>query len=335
MAAIDGAGAAMTSPVIVVTEFAAGRIKPSSVEALSLAHRVAGDAGVVACVFGASDETSALVDLGRWGVREALLAPVAAELFPARLVRVLASWATEVGARSVLLASGQIAADIGPQLAARLNGVWIQDCCELTVESSSDLTLLRPVYFGRLFERLSANTAQQPLVIGLRANAFPAATPSAGNCRARPWPAPAATDFGCVLQQVRNTGTGPRSQELSAARVVVAGGSAMGSAANFQILEELAEVLGGVVAASRGAVDLCYAPHARQIGQTGKTVSPVLFVACGISGAPQHLAGMRTSQYIVAINKDPHAPIFRHADIGWVGDLFTAVPLLTARLRNA
>jgi electron transfer flavoprotein alpha subunit len=180
----------------------------------------------------------------------------------------------------------------------------------------------------------AAYAGSGPLVASLRPNAFTTQKPDAPGAGAVVQLAveQAPEDLrAVVLEAARSESTRP---ELTEAAIVVSGGRSIGSAQGFKIIYDLADALGAAPGASRAAVDAGYAPHSMQVGQTGKTVNPVLYIACGVSGAIQHLAGMRTSKYIVAINKDPNAPIFKLADYAIVGDMFEVVPALTEEFKK-
>jgi electron transfer flavoprotein alpha subunit len=193
------------------------------------------------------------------------------------------------------------------------------------------LRLERPVYAGKALATVVIRT--DPQIVSLRPNVFPSAVVREGfmapvervETGARPIRA-------TVRETVASSGGKP---DLTEAGIIVSGGRGMGGPEHFAMLEELADVLGGVVGASRAVVDLDWRPHGDQVGQTGKTVSPSLYIACGISGAIQHLAGMSSSRCIVAINRDADAPIFQKADYGIVGDVFEIVPALTEQFRKA
>jgi electron transfer flavoprotein alpha subunit len=203
----------------------------------------------------------------------------------------------------------------------------------VSIEAQPDgsLQVVHPIFTGKVNGeyRLQGKPVQ---VVTVRPNIFaaPGTDGQPGRIEKLAWKPEAAPR--AVVKEVVATSGG--RIELTEAGIIVSGGRSLKSAENFAILEELADVLGAAVGASRAAVDAGYQPHSRQVGQTGKVVNPSLYVACGISGAIQHLVGMRTSKVIVAINKDANAPIFQNADYGIVGDLFEVVPLLTAELRT-
>ena len=225
----------------------------------------------------------------------------------------------------ILFGATAMGKDLSARLAARLDAALMTDVTEVGIDGGT-FKVLRPVYSGKAYaEVVSAKDTINMATI--RPNIYPPAEKleaGAGVVEVA-----AAIDSGrigsIVKEIVKSTGGG---KDLTEADIIVSGGRALKSEENFKILQDLADVIGGTVGASRAAVDAGYVPHSIQVGQTGKVVNPKLYIACGISGAIQHLVGMRTSKVIVAINKDPNAPIFQKADYGIVGDLFEIVPIL-------
>jgi electron transfer flavoprotein alpha subunit len=239
--------------------------------------------------------------------------------------------AKNVDPEIILLPASSFGKDLGPRLAAHLNVGLATDCVKLKLENGT-LHAMRPMYAGKILAE--HQLLASPQIASLRPNNFPVLPPDTSKTAAvESITIPlSAGDLKAVVKEFIS-GEGGKI-ELTEADIIVSGGRGMKGQENYKILEELADVLGAAVGASRSAVDAGWRPHSDQVGQTGKTVSPNLYIACGISGAIQHLAGMSSSKCIVAINKDPEAPIFQRADYGIVGDLFEVVPKLTEELKK-
>lgn len=219
--------------------------------------------------------------------------------------------------------------DLIPRLAGMFDAGMASEVVNFTFDGGS-FAGTRPLFAGKCLAKVEIQ-GPKPHFITVRPNAL--GMPTSENAKAGATNE-ASVDAGTIRAFVKEIVKGASEKlDLTEANVIVSGGRAMKNAENFKILNELADVIGATVGASRAAVDSGFAPHAMQVGQTGKTVSPSLYIACGISGAIQHLAGMRTSKVIVAINTDPDAPIFTKADYGIVGDLFEIVPLMTKEFK--
>ncbi|GGH28974.1 electron transfer flavoprotein subunit alpha/FixB family protein [Paenibacillus segetis] len=222
--------------------------------------------------------------------------------------------------------------DLAPMIAAYLNAGQLSDVIAIE-KADAEVLYTRPLYAGKAFEQ--KKFIESPQVVTIRPNNIAAATANPSNPQAEVITtdyAPPASLRSIVKDVIRKTSG---KVDLTEAKIVVSGGRGVKSSDGFKPLQELAEVLNGAVGASRGACDAGYCDYALQIGQTGKVVTPEIYIACGISGAIQHLAGMSQSRIIIAINKDPEAPIFKLADYGIVGDLFVVVPLLTEEFKKA
>jgi electron transfer flavoprotein alpha subunit len=220
--------------------------------------------------------------------------------------------------------------DFFPRLAAKFNAGCASDLTNFLFEGDN-FHGTKPLFAGKCLAKVEL-TGPKPYFITVRPNALGLTDINAGSSVSTEQ---VNADIGDIKAVVKEVIKGASEKvDLTEANIIVSGGRSLKSAENFKILEELADVIGATVGASRAAVDSGFAPHAMQVGQTGKTVSPTLYIAAGISGAIQHLAGMRTSKVIVAINNDPDAPIFTKADYGIVGDLFEVVPALTAEFKK-
>jgi len=241
----------------------------------------------------------------------------------------IAEAAKKEQATVVLMAATAMGKDLAPRVAVKLDAGLAPDCTAIKADGGK-IVATRPVYAGKALLDVAITSPTQ--VITIRPNVFPAGEPSSEKASAEKLEV-AFTDADFAVG-VTELSTASGKLDVSEADIIVSGGRGMKGPEHFKLIEELAKALGGAVGASRAVVDAGWRPHEEQVGQTGKTVSPSLYVAVGISGAIQHLAGMSSSKYIVAINKDKDAPIFQIADYGIVGDAFEIVPAVTAEVKK-
>ena len=323
----------MATGIWVIAEQKEGKLKKVTLEMLSKAREMGQE--VTALLLGSGVEGLA-ADLGQYGADKVLVfdADVLKDYSTDAYTKVICD-AVQEGDPSVLLgpatASGK---DLLPKVAARLATGLASDCVDLGMEDGK-LLATRPIYAGKcVVETVTPDASPQMASIRPNVLAVGEADASKSAEVVKKDVNVSDADMKAVLKEIIKGAS--EKVDLTEAAIIVSGGRAMKEADNFKLLWDLADALGAgtTVGASRAAVDSGYATHDMQVGQTGKVVNPNLYIACGISGAIQHLAGMRTSKVIVAINKDPEAPIFQKADYGLVGDLFKIVPLLTEEVKK-
>ena len=320
------------SDLLAVAEQRDGALRKVSSEVVTGARRLADAlAARVDALVVAAGHVQGVDQLGGFGADKVitLTNPAFGRYAPDGYARVIADRARAGGYRAVLFAASAGGRDLAPRVAARLGVALAQDITDIAFEGGA-VTVIHPVYAGKALLKLKLTAT--PAVVSLRPNVFtPVQRPKAGTAEIVAVDAAAGR---VVVTGVKAAAAG--ALDVAEASIVISGGRGLKEPANFKVLEALAAAFGGraAVGASRAVVDAGWRPHADQVGQTGKTVSPTLYIAVGISGAIQHLAGMRTSKVIVAINKDKDAPIFKVADYGVVGDLFEVVPRLTEEIKK-
>ena len=307
--------------ILVIAEHDQVSIKGATRAAITAASQVGADVHVLVAGHDCSGAASAAARIS--GVAKVLVAdaPAYAHSLAETLAALVVNLARDYS--HVMTGATAVGKNFMPRVAAELDVAQISD---ITAVIAPD-TFVRPIYAGNALATVKALDAIKVLTV--RGSAFEGAAD--GDSAAAIEAVPAAPGFAAT-RLVSQELTKSERPELTAARVIVSGGRGLGSGENFQLLDKLADKLGGAVGASRAAVDAGFAPNDYQVGQTGKIVAPELYIAVGISGAIQHLAGMKDSKLIVAINKDPEAPIFEVADYGLEADLFQAVPELTQAL---
>ncbi|MCX5830903.1 MAG: electron transfer flavoprotein subunit alpha/FixB family protein [Deltaproteobacteria bacterium] len=322
----------MAKGVWIVAEQRDGVLRKISFELASAARKLADQSGEeVGAVLLGSGVAKVAGELAKYGVDKiyvadnALFEPYTTDAYAAAVAKIV----REKDPAILLLGATSQGKDLSSRLAGKLATGLATDCTEIKI-ADGRMVAVRPMYAGKCFAEVVTTT--NPQMASLRPNVFPAVE-KAGAGEAISFDAALdPAQLKTKVLEVQKDAAG--KVDLTEANIIVSGGRGMGGPDNYKVLEELAAILNATVGASRAAVDSGWRPLSDQVGQTGKVVSPNLYIACGISGAIQHLAGMSSSKYIVAINKDSEAPIFTKADFGIVDDLFKVVPELVKECRT-
>lgn len=316
----------MANKILVFIEQRNGQIKRASLEAVKAANNLAEKLSYEVTAVAVGNEVS---DLDRINVQKVVhyknneLENYSTSAYS----DLVTEFAKESDAEILFFGNTALGKDLAPRVSVKLEAGIIMDVVEFNL-NDGNIIASRPVYAGKALTNVKVNT--QKKVFTVRPNVFSLSDEESGSAQVEIKEV-SSPNLACKVVEYKKAGG---KLDVAEADIIVSGGRGLKEAGNFKLIEELAEVLGGAVGASRAVVDAGWRPHDEQVGQTGKTVSPTLYVAVGISGAIQHLAGMRSSKYIVAINKDADAPIFQIADYGIAGDAFEIVPALIEELKK-
>lgn len=318
--------------ILVFAEQREGKLKKTAYEVVSVGCSIADESnGKLTAVIVGYNIKNISKELGKFGASNILVADDEHldKFVHSAYSRVVSSIIKNQNPDVVLFPFSSMGKDLMPSVAARLGVSAASDCTKVEI-SDGEIICHRPVYSGKAVAKVSFSN--KPAVISLRPNTFSITekpvSPNITEVEIELSP----NDFLTIIKEIVSAES--KRPDLTEADIIVAGGRGIGGSEKFSILEELADLLGAAVGASRSAVDAGWRPQKDQVGQTGKTVSPDLYIACGISGAIQHIAGISSAKYIVAINNDTEAPIFKVADYGIVGDLFEVVPAIIGELKN-
>lgn len=319
----------MANKVLSVIEQREDIIKKISFEAVSVGVSLAKELNLEFEAVVIGSEVEGLSNLGNYGaskithLKNADLHNFSSSAYS----ELISNYAKGINASVIILGNTSFGNELAPRIAVKLNSACIVDCVNLTVEGS-EIIATRPVYAGKAY--IKSKLHSDVKIFTIRPNVFKAEKVSDQSPEIKVEEISNPNLKTKVVAYKKSEG----KLDVAEANIIVAGGRGMKGPEHFNLIESLAEVLGAAVGASRAVVDAGWRPHSEQVGQTGKTVSPSLYIACGISGAIQHLAGMSSSKYIVAINKDKDAPIFSIADYGIAGDVFEILPVLTEEIKK-
>ena len=319
----------MANKILAILEQRDKLLKRSAFETAATAAKLSKELSLESEAIVVGSEVTNLSEIGKYGISKVthfknddLL-----NYSPSAYTKLIADYATETDSNYLIFANTAFGKDLAPRVSTRINAGLIVDCIKLD-SSSGDVVATRPVYAGKALIDVKLKSAKK--VFTIRPNVFKA-EPSDSSETSIDVKEVTSPDLSTRVVEIKKS---EGKLDVAEADIIVSGGRGMKGAEHFHLIEELADVLGAAVGASRAVVDAGWRPHQEQVGQTGKTVSPSLYVACGISGAIQHLAGMSSSKYIVAINKDKDAPIFNITDYGIAGDTFEIIPALIDEIKK-
>lgn len=307
--------------ILVFLEQDKNSLKRTSLEAISAAKSISDDINGI--ILNSNEDILKIAE--KYGLSSAINVISDFKEYSSEFVsKVVSQIAQEINADTLLFAANATGKELAPRVSVLLNSAYVSDCTALKPENGK-IIATRPVYAGK--SQINVMPKSEKAVFSLRPNVFTAKeNPSSMTYSEK------EVSISAPKVKVTNVIKNEGKLDVSEADIIVSGGRGLKEADNFKLIEDLAAKFGAAVGASRAVVDAGWRPHSEQVGQTGKTVSPTLYVACGISGAVQHLAGMSSSKIILAINKDKDAPIFKVADYGLIGDVFEILPKLTAKV---
>ncbi len=324
----------MAKRVLTFAEQREGKFKKSAFEAVRTGKKIADEISAQNFVLVIGDENAEKIapELGNYGAEKVFVVsdPRLAQYSLTAYAKIIAEAMQKLDAEYLFMSATAMGKELAPRVAGKIDAGFAFDCTDLKVENG-EVVATRPVYAGKAFIKVKINSDKK--IYTLRPNVFPAGE-SDGRLAEVEKLDINLTDDDFKVVAFETVASTKGKLDVTEADIVVSGGRGLKAPENFKLIEELADVLGAAVGASRAVVDAGWRPHDEQVGQTGKTVSPKLYIAVGISGAIQHLAGMSSSKVIVAINKDKDAPIFQVADYGIAGDLFEVVPALIEELKK-
>jgi electron transfer flavoprotein alpha subunit len=321
----------MSKTYIIVAEVREGKLRQVTLEAIRAAGLIKEDGDQLVVVLMGHGIASLAIELAQYGISQVYaMDHVDLEHYNAEhYFTAISQLIDQLQPHALIFGHTAVGRDLAPMVAAHMNAGQISDVIAIE-KTAGEVWFTRPLYAGKAFEK--KQFSEGPLVVTIRPNNIAAAEITDVHAEVVQTVYIPPSSLRSVVKDVVRKTSG--KVDLTEAKIIISGGRGVKSLEGFKPLEQLAEVLNAAVGASRGACDAGYCDYSMQIGQTGKVVTPEIYIACGISGAIQHLAGMSQSRIIIAINKDPEAPIFKVADYGIVGDLFEVVPLLTEEFKK-